>query len=755
MQLSRTASLVLYVPFSNEYTVAFDRISELDTDAFFNECFVEPHLSEDIQKLKALPEDEIGDLEYPLKREELIHKYETEISRRQGFLDWMDGNGDGIYLLRGDAGTGKTTYVHYLKWLYKSVDWKILDLKKARERINVFNYRIKVKDFTSLHRKVISCILDEIADLIFIKKAKDKPAEDKSSEQYDVLKTYKRIQILLDRYESRIQPAEPFGEYGLLYQSLHSVSIHDLSDSISYCRECANIFTKYFMNQCILCNDLSDALECAITHYMIVSRCFAESRRKTIFVFDNLERFIGVHEIYSNEIIAFISNLRGIVDSYKIDYIDSVANKNRFAENFQLIVAMRNTSVRSFTPQQNADFFEGSVDLSEWFSLGEIITNKLQWYKGKNYTVENGESLMYIMKDFGIAEDGVVRGLRPKLNFIFNYNKRLTIEFLVEILESASNEKSLVIADELRTTRFNRDSKNRGLSAFAYRSIIWRLLIDKLNRGGMFRYVFSKRHTKEDSYTDLDYIRNILTILSNFAIVADDDYMPLEEMVQTLYHISGDPAMWFDNWTCETERSKVAQLLYYMNYYNRRENNWFQLVDIQCNDASYDKYHFEKWEDFLEMIKTKNQTGRRIAVRITNAGKAYIGYIVQTFEFISALEGISMPLLCCLPTETDLQNTDIDLLPCIQIINQVAQATKHYIQDDDPQIKYERIDRDLSYSYTNRIVNSHVGYLDNFCECIERTIISDDADLVEKKNILINRIKEVTETYRALTRGSP
>ena len=39
---------------------------------------------------------------------------------------------------------------------------------------------------------------------------------------------------------------------------------------------------------------------------------------------------------------------------------------------------MRNTSARGFTPRQNADFFEGSVDLSEWFSVGEVIDKKIQ-----------------------------------------------------------------------------------------------------------------------------------------------------------------------------------------------------------------------------------------------------------------------------------------------------------------------------------------------------------------------------------------
>lgn len=743
MPLSHTASYILYVPFSKEYTVSFEKISELDMDTFFQKCFVKPHLSDDIEILKSLPENEIGDPEYPLKRDDIIRKYDEEIIRRDSFLDWMNGHGDGIYLLRGDAGTGKTTYVHYLKWKLSKIRWEILDLKEAGDKIRVIGQRIKIKKFGSLYGKVIACILQKITSSIFIM-----TYNQKLGWQCDFAKAAERLQILLSNYKARIQPAEPYDEYGVLYRSLNAVHYPDAEHFEEYCRECAHIFSDYFMKRCALCEDQSDALECAITHFMIILKCFSKSKKKTIMVLDNLERFIGVHEIYSNELIKFIRNLRRIVDSYKNEFFYSEENRNLFAENFQFIVAMRNTSARGFTPRQSADFFEGSVDLSEWFSIGEIISNKLAWYESKGCTLDNAERLRYIMKDFGIAEGGVIRGLRPKLNLIFNYNKRLTVEFLVEILESVSNESVLKVSDELRNERFGERNKDGGLASFAYRSVIWRLLIEKLNRGGMFRYIFNEKHPQEDSYVDMNYIRNILTILSNYSLEHNDVYMPIEEMIRILYHINGNPVMWFDNWAYATERSKVAKLLYYMNYYNRRENNWFQFVDIQCNDASYDNHHFENWEEILKMIETKNKAERKIGIRITNAGKAYVGYIVQTFEFVSCMEGISSPLLCCLPTEDDLLSINIDSLPCVQIINQVMQGLKHYTQNDDLRIKYERNDRAGGYSYTARIINAHVGYLDNFWRCVDRTINSTDRRIIARKGELGKKIKEITDTYR-------
>ncbi len=119
--------------------------------------------------------------------------------------------------------------------------------------------------------------------------------------------------------------------------------------------------------------------------------------------------------------------------------------------------------------------------------------------------------------------------------------------------------------DKLKPIIFASIISDGGLATFAYRSVIWRLLMDKLNQGGMFRYIFSKKNSAEESAVDMDYIRNILTILSNYALENGEQYMPLETMVTNLYHLTDNPAAWFDNWTWSIERKKNAQLLFYMN----------------------------------------------------------------------------------------------------------------------------------------------------------------------------------------------
>lgn len=744
MPLSHTASAVLYVPFSTEHTVPTRIKDGLDTNTFFNECYVRPHLTQNVNRLKNMPETEITDTEYPLRKEDLIKQYERDIRNRESFLDWFKYDGEGIYLIRGDAGTGKSTYVHYLKWKYSSINWEILDIKLATEKIDVFGQRIKFPKFHLLHQKVLSCIINHILLRLFVR------ADEKNHPgQVDTEQTFEQISFLLSEYEKVILPIMPADEHDVLYRVLGSIDCpQETSKKDDYCRKCAQVIADYFSKYCAQADDMSDALECAIIQYLIILRCFSGvNRKKTIVIFDNIERFIGVHEIFSNELIKFIRNLRGIVDSYKEHFFYPSENRNRFAHNFQFAVAMRNTSARGFTPQQSGDFFEGSIDLTEWFSIGEIIDRKLEWFEKNKYPIRSARRLKSIMDDFGIGKGNIIRGLRPKLNLIFNYDKRLTIEFLVEILESSSTQEKLEIADDFKTARLQ-ESESRSLGTFAYRSIIWRLLMDKLNQGGIFRHIFGKKNSATDSVADLNHIRNILTILSNYSMKNENPYMPIEDLVTDLYHLVDDSAVWFDDQTWEVERCKSAQLLFHMNYYNRRENNWFQFIDIQCNDSSYDGVHLEKWEDILTMLETKNKQRRTIRVRITNAGRAYIGYIAQTFEFISCMEEHSTPLLCALPTEDELKNMEVNALPCVHTVDMVSRRINHYLTGDDLSIKYERSDHMREYSYSLRLIHSHIGYLDNFCECIEHAITSNDSVIQHRKSELIAKIRDTISFYR-------
>lgn len=97
-----------------------------------------------------------------------------------------------------------------------------------------------------------------------------------------------------------------------------------------------------------------------------------------------------------------------------------------------------------FTPQQNADFIAHKIDLSDCFSIDKIIERKIRWYERHAELLEDKNDpilfshLQYILADQG-RTGNVLRGLRLKLNLLFNNDKRLIVDFLISTLKTSNN----------------------------------------------------------------------------------------------------------------------------------------------------------------------------------------------------------------------------------------------------------------------------------------------------------------------------
>lgn len=304
---------------------------------------------------------------------------------------------------------------------------------------------------------------------------------------------------------------------------------------------------------------------------------------------DNLERYIGVDEIFNDELITFVSNLRAFSDQLGERYKDKNYNVNNFAINYKFIVSMRNTSVRNFTPQQNADFFEHSIDLSDWFPISEIARLKAKWYRDNNITLDKEsriEQLLYILEDIGLSKSNTVRGLRPKLSLIFNYNKRLIVDYLMDVFMFDDNESFIGASNRFRIAD-TKSGSSAQLARFAYRSIIWRLTLNKLREGGLFTNIFASNSSPESQNIEIEYVRKLLIILSNYSLANGKSYMPFSELMESFFNREERLVTWFYDNNFALKRKLVARALYHMNYYNRRDNNWFQFLDIQYNVDAY------------------------------------------------------------------------------------------------------------------------------------------------------------------------
>ena len=153
MPLGRIADILMYAPFVSVYGVPKEIHEKLTIQAFFGEngCYISPDFDKKAQKLLdqafyATSENMTGD-DWPLNVSEALYAIHQG-KRDQAELDrWIEQSNDGIFKILGDAGTGKSTFLHYLKWAKNDIEWHILDLKKAIREIKIYGSSINIPHF--------------------------------------------------------------------------------------------------------------------------------------------------------------------------------------------------------------------------------------------------------------------------------------------------------------------------------------------------------------------------------------------------------------------------------------------------------------------------------------------------------------------------------------------------------------------------------------------------------------------------------
>lgn len=594
-----------------------------------------------------------------------------------------------------------------------------------------------------------------------------------ANEKEEYVWSYKRIQLLLQRYEERIVNSIPLLEYANLYESLKAIEFHkkDSHSALTYCKACAKVITEYFSQNCFELKRSRDteamALRCALTHFLIVLRCFDEENSKCVIIFDNIERFIGIDEIFNRELTDFLNDMRGFCDNYRDEYIDIEVNSNRFSQKYQFIVSMRNTTVRNHTPAESADFKRHTIDLSSWFEIGEIIHAKLSWYKNKGIKVTDEviqKHLERILSDSGPTRDQFLRGIRPKLDLFFNYNKRLIVSFLTEAFENPMASHYLNTIEEFSNIR-PMDGYAAARVRFGYRSIVWRSALDWLRKGELFqKEIFREYKTIDGQISDTNYVWKLLVVLHRFSrdnggketeSRGTEMYMPFLDLIGKVYNEQYNFALRFYEDGFYEERERMARLLFYMNYYNREENNWFQFIDIQYNVDGANRRSFKTWEDLWNIFMETKSNPQALRIRITTAGKAYLGYVATTFEFVSCLLG-KLPLLCCLPTEEELKKYNPEEQKCYKIIYDTLSVMKKYILDlqlqaDNKNLLYQRTADLEGQSYEERIVKSTYGYLTSFIDCLIRLVVVTDEVAQKTKDelarLIISEVENLWDCY--------
>lgn len=710
---------LLYTPFCKYYSIEDSIRAKMTHKEFFENIFYMPNFEKEIEDLLNTNHSNNDILEEGISKKDLIQSYEESILQIDNFQSWMNNNDNEIYNIIGSSGCGKSTLIHYYQYVYSNVNWLIFDIQEAPEKVYINGYNITVKYESQLLSKVFSVVSQYIVDQMIVF----------NNGELHVKNTINNIEIIKTKFIKTL--SNKMAKYKNAHEFFSKIPNRNNMNENRYCFLFTDYIYHYFNNL------IKEENSLAIIFEILFIFLHCNTTKKSVITFDNLERFIGTTEIYNNEIYEFVSYLRAFIGDFGNLYKNRNDNKILFSKHFQFLLSMRRTSLRMIQSQNGSDRDEHKIDISYWFPISRVLKKRIDWYRNHDVDIEN-EMIIYSILSDESADNESLRGLQLKLDMLFNFNKRLIIDFLNRIIVKISNKQKIEYFNNFLKNEYN---IKPACSLFAARSIINRMILDELQENDdLFKKILTKADNNavnaktNNAKIGVGYSRNILTILNNYAIdecesmftPADITYMKLEDLINMLYYdpkFSRNIESIFKNKGSKAEQEKIAKVIFYMNYCNRRKNNWLQFIDLQYIKQSTNSVEVTNWEILLKIIKEHYSD---ISVRITNSGRAYLNFIVQSFEYFSCrYNENSLPLLCLIPTVDELERNNIDELECIKnirIVEQQVICCLNEIKNNycSSTILFKKIFNDNGMLHSERIILSHRGYLFNFIDCLKR-----------------------------------
>lgn len=726
--LSKIANQLLYTPFDNKAIVEERISSALTVDEFINNCYVKPDFELNEPYNKAL-DNNIEIYDYIYKQEMLNDAMYFHKKMKVNFDQWLNNkNAPKVYTVCGNAGTGKTTYINYLKNKSKNTNWIILDSSKSHDRVKwLGNITSLIYDFTFANKKMYSCVLEEIKRILFNDFQEDgRP---------DYSKIFDRISNISKIYNKKFKSFCPDGKEFFDEFSLKKIEYFKSKPKVV--EEHAYLVKKYFDNlEVKYKSHLNQLLREALDILLMLLRCSntLSSNDCHIIVFDNLERFIACDEIHNKD----LDEIRKSLISYS-ETINTFGSSCHYGK-FKFIMVMRNRSAKMCRAKdQSTDELASNLDLNGWFIIDKIINQRKKWLSKQSFESDDMKLLEQIAGDMRICEKSAITGLKLQIDTLFNYNARLIIDFLGILIELPSNTIAIKKYQELW-------KQDTAVSRFAARSIIRGLILKVLeDNDNLF---MNLKVYSADNQCGIGHVRKILTVLYN----NDTPFMSLDKLLSMACGVNEIADYWHSNMPIN-EKKTIAEVLYYMNSYNRREDDWIHFIDLQLKSSK----NSVSIEDANDLFNKLEQNMEDYTVTIMPAGESYLKYIVASFEYFSfryhkTYASTYVPLFVAIPSYEEIEkcNNYEDLL-CIKIINAVKDKAVECIeimnQGIDITININKV-RDEKYHVT-RIIDQHKGYIDNFTKYIkEQCIKRENSQLInEKYTNLIDKCIEIRNQY--------
>ena len=661
--------------------------------------------------------EEINALDVLLPGIEWSSQLDTMLTEEMHFINWLDGSDNSkVYTLSGNSGTGKTTYLHRLKYCEKKEhSWTILDVYLSPDQIYWYdNISTSIPNFQRAISKVYGAILLEIQNIFF----------SNNNTANKAANIYKNVKGILRNYRNayRSQMIVSHDLFDHLDRKIKSFTLFESASA--RVRELATCFYEYFNDtpkEDYLKKSLDVLVYALYCRKVMTDKCY-------ILAFDNLERFIKMDEIFNIE----VDELRRSLATY----IRGLHGRGRFSRLFKIVMAIRCTTARMCGVKlHSADEDPSDLDLSAWFNIDEIIDFHFKYCADHNINVQYYEIVKQIVGDKRKSINDSITGLELFLSPLFNYNKRLIIDFFGIIVENLKNWEQYPYAEMLGVYKrlWKQDTKHSRCGA---RSVIKGIVLNKLKYSdNLFVHLkMSKNLNPDDGEIGLDISRRFLTTLYNLMEENARNDISLSILLCSMYRTEDISLLWKDR----NFRKTISEMIYYMNSNNRRTNDWIQFIDVQIT-GQIETIAIDTVEKLENII---GQNMDHIYITLMPAGIVYLKHIMMSWEYFAVLYTKNYePLYSLVPNQDEiLKSTNIEQLKCCRMIRLVKAAANRYISNIQDTNLVLRNNTDSQQTFPSQLIVAHTLYLDNYVNYINSLISALEIQAADKPNMRTNAV---------------
>jgi len=749
----------------------------LTEDVFLEKVYVEPftfyNRNQDEIINEKIESDYLEDLEYT---QEVEKNY--LIQSKLNFESRFDKLTDPLFMIKGEAGSGKTTYIHKLRELVsEKMYFHFCDFETTRRTISLLGIPFDFKEkFNSNVWKYVSIIVEHIIDILKIENAKDSQFHREFI--YNITNIYKDNFCILQGKHT-IVDTDDIRDFFILLGKYGESQI----EYVEFAEELCNAFKNKF-NQFESKHNHLGAVSYITTIMIRLFFClFKITKKKQICVIDNIEYFVPFDEehpiqecelqIIFDGIIKSISEIRPLLRELK--------NIHSNFENFYAFVLVtRPTSISLVESQHYVDFNKDSIiNISTWYCAEDIYNNKIKFFKDEINNIQNSiyfETYANIIGDLSIYN----WGLHDMISKMYNCNYRRIAEDVISAISKIPENYLNYFNNQWQIS-----AKIPYLKHLC-RKFIFRILINHIQRTKYFdklmvekRDATSRKKYLEDNESS-SYARKIATTLYRVSINKsnnnDNDYVSFPEIIEAVLQVPYLPKT-----INGTVIEQLASILYLMNETRNEKTNWAPLITIKFDiEQTYNKKNLseemkKEWNIYKNSKDKRHPSFLKYGVKINSAG-AFFAKMVPDFEYFACRYAPEYPALFILQNlrHSEKAKNSYDCIDLIKIVKENAflcidevigrdrNFFKSVVYDTKKTSNFEPLYNSTSpykwlykekgrknklIPHPIRILNHHIGYIEHYLEYI-CNLPTESFEKNDDKDKIIRAIKNELYSYK-------